>query len=264
MPRLSSEIVSYLDKWCDSADIDYFSAFVKAYIPFNAWMNHFFPSLTKDRDKINGVKTSTNTFRDKIIKLLKLRDQQGENFRVLIGNLHDALEHSTISKSGESVSFANIVFGKNQQDTANVSRYGMRCHAHYDATTTHTILEVLNRSGNAIATLNFNSYPEEKDVITHNAYLRLSFDKRAMLLDVYRQVNPVLIGSLLVDDEDENIMCGTFKMTSDVEQLAAGLIEILYSLRNALFHGLIDPNKDANRVYEVAYQILHTLIKALA
>ena len=264
MAKLSNASASYLDKWCDNADMDYFSAFVKAYIPFNAWMNQSFPSCARDRDKINSVKAGSNTFKDKIIKLLKLNDQQGAVFRVLIGNLHDALEHSTVSKSGESVSFTNIVFGKNPKDTHDILRYGIQHHAHYDATNAKTILEIRDKSGKATTSLHFNDYPDEKDVVSRAEVVKLSSERRTLLLEVYRQVNPLLIGSLLVDDEEKNIMCGSFKMTSEAETLAVGLIEILYSLRNALFHGLIDPNKDANRVYEAAYQIMHTLIISLA
>ena len=38
---------------------------------------------------------------------------------------------------------------------------------------------------------------------------------------------------------------------------------MLYSLRNALFHGQIIPNKDTNLVYEPAYKILKMLIDGL-
>jgi len=50
---------------------------------------------------------------------------------------------------------------------------------------------------------------------------------------------------------------------NDSEQLCKGIIEILYKLRNTLFHGEIVPDSDTNKVYEPAYQILYTLIQAL-
>ena len=42
-----------------------------------------------------------------------------------------------------------------------------------------------------------------------------------------------------------------------------GLIEVLYNLRNALFHGEINPNGDANKVYGAAYHILRSVIECL-
>ena len=34
------------DKWKSLADIDYFTHFVKAWIPFNAWYKTYYPTLS--------------------------------------------------------------------------------------------------------------------------------------------------------------------------------------------------------------------------
>ena len=58
-------------------------------------------------------------------------------------------------------------------------------------------------------------------------------------------------------------MMGQFKFVKDKEYIAQGLIEILYNLRNSLFHGELTPNKEANKIYGAAYKILRELIEAL-
>jgi hypothetical protein len=45
--------------------------------------------------------------------------------------------------------------------------------------------------------------------------------------------------------------------------MATGLIEIMFNLRNALLHGEINPNGDANKVYGAAYHLLRRVIECL-
>lgn len=40
-------------------------------------------------------------------------------------------------------------------------------------------------------------------------------------------------------------------------------LEIIYNLRNALFHGEIAPDKDTNKVYEAAYRVMRQLVIGL-
>ena len=56
---------------------------------------------------------------------------------------------------------------------------------------------------------------------------------------------------------------GNINFINDSDKLCKGLIEILYKLRNVLFHGEIIPDSDTNKVYEPAYHILYMLIQAL-
>ncbi len=48
---MANHYIAHKDEWKMLADIDYFGMFVKAYIPFNAWMNVSYPALHTDRDK---------------------------------------------------------------------------------------------------------------------------------------------------------------------------------------------------------------------
>jgi hypothetical protein len=50
---MPNEYIAHKEEWKALADIGYFGMFVKAYIPFNAWMNVSYPALDSDRAKIN-------------------------------------------------------------------------------------------------------------------------------------------------------------------------------------------------------------------
>ncbi|MBC8334314.1 MAG: hypothetical protein ISR59_10850 [Anaerolineales bacterium] len=70
--------------------------------------------------------------------------------------------------------------------------------------------------------------------------------------------------NLLVGTRDtEFFEAGAYRFVNDAETLAKGVIEVLYLLRNSLFHGEIVPNNDAQHIYAAAYHILHELVQAL-
>lgn len=98
------------DEWKALADIDYFGMFVKAYIPFNAWLSVNYPKLNLDRAKINAIKKEPNLFRNKIIVLLDSEAQEGASSRNNIG-LHSLLENHYIENNGNRISFTIIVVG---------------------------------------------------------------------------------------------------------------------------------------------------------
>ena len=265
MARQTKEVEFYVKEWREKTDIDYFSAFVRVYIPFNAWMNKHCQDENRDRDKINWIKTSSNTFRDKLIALLQMDEQEGAEFRGKVGALYYALERSTVSNNGAKITFTNVTICRNANTTEDQSRYGVKYHAHYDLTAKKTMLTVSKKSGQKLLNAIFPDYPPEEIVNANKEFEALNRSQKDEVLSVYRRVNPWKKGSLLYEGEkkDEGILCGAYRMIVEAKDLAAGIIEIIYSLRNALFHGVIDPTKDANKVYEEAYQIMHTLVGSL-
>ena len=46
-----------ITRWIEQSEIDYFTHFIKAWIPFNAWYNLRYSNLGSDREKINSIKT---------------------------------------------------------------------------------------------------------------------------------------------------------------------------------------------------------------
>ena len=258
----------YVRDWYDKSDIDYFGAFVKVYIPFNAWMNEHFKGKGNgsDRAMLDGVKYDANTFRSKLETLLTLDDAEGRKLRGLVGMLHSALESSTIANNGEKITFESVVTGRNPNTVENREYHGVKYMAQYDVSHQTTQVEVTKKSnGQKLVDTTFTGYPAESTVQNQADVLKLNQSQRDYLTGVYRQVNPKMIESLLYKGtkKNEGIVCAGYRMISDTQKLSAGIIEIIYSLRCALFHGVIDPNRDANKVYGEAYQIMHLLVSAL-
>lgn len=254
------------DEWIALANIDYFGAFIKAYIPFNAWMNYYYPSLQKDREKINTVKSTPNTFRNKICALLDLDSQEGSHFRNLIGDLHDMLEKHYIHNQDKRITFTNITLGRNPENVGECSRFGIGFRVQYgnrsaNSTNTHSLIK--KRDGSAIFNFNQSNYNIE-ELKANSSFVTLSTDYQNLLLDCYKKVEPYIqINFTLIPTGASYFECGDYRFVKESENLAKGLIEIIYNLRCSLFHGEIVPNKEANQVYGAAYRILYILIQSL-
>lgn len=263
------------EEWKRLADIDYFGMYVKAYIPFNAWMNLKF-ALKEDRAKINAIKNSFNTFRDKIVALLQDDSQEGADFRARLGELHNVLEQAQIHNQDRRISFCEIRFKNNGPYSCDKDTHGVHFHVHcgdmkhpFEG---ETLLSIKGhkRTGGEITHFckRYNEYePDTQKVWNDMSKIKPEWAQR--LLSMYQSVAPLLVINLVNGKPNKRgkpntaIECGRFCFVPNVEQVAQGIIEVLYNLRNALFHGEITPNADANKVYGAAYHILRRLIECL-
>lgn len=263
---MANLFTGHKDEWKTLADLDYFSAFVKAYIPFNAWMNVSYATLNTDREKINEVKKNSNPFRDKICALLNAGSQEGSHFRGLLGELHDMLEKHYIHNQDKRITFTNITLGRNPENVGECSRFGIGFRVQYgngsaNSTNTHSLIK--KRDGSAIFNFNQSTYNID-ELKANSSFVNLSTDYQNLLLDCYKKVEPYIqINFTLIPTGALFFECGDYRFVKESENLAKGLIEIIYNLRCSLFHGEIVPNKEANQVYGAAYRILYTLIQSL-
>lgn len=272
----NSTFTSTKEEWKRLADIDYFGMYVKAYIPFNAWMNLNF-SEDSDRAKINAIKRGANVFRNKIVALLQDDSQDGAGFRARLGELHNALEQAQIHNQGRVVSFHAICFKNEGSYIADKERRGIVFHVHCgDAKHPFegkTILSVKGRkrSGEEVTHFfkEFIEYEYDQKKVSDNLSQLNNPAWRQELLFLYQSVAPLLVKDLVAgkpnkDGKENSAMeCGCFNFMPDAVCVAQGLIEVLYNLRNALFHGEIIPNDDANKVYGAAYHLLRRVIECL-
>ena len=256
------------DEWKALADIDYFGMFVKAYIPFNAWLSVNYPKLDTDRAKINAIKKDSNPFRNRIIVLLDSESQEGNSFRNNIGELHTLLENHYIENNNKRITFSNIVVGKNplkeKDDTLNGQTYRVQYGDKSSETRTHCVLK--RKNGDKLFSLQQEFY-DVSELKACPDFNTLNIQQRNCLLNCYYAVMPDSIINLLAGfnpkDKSQYYEMGQIKFVRDTENVAKGLIEVLYNLRNSLFHGELIPNKDANKTYGAAYKILRELIEAL-
>ncbi len=266
---MANHFTTNKDEWRALADIDYFGMFVKAYIPFNAWMNVTYPQYQKDREKINAVKRDTNPFRDKIYSLLDSDAQEGTDFRNTIGELHILLENHHIHNQDRRITFTDIVVGRNPDNIKEDSYYGIGFRVQYGnggSSDTHTHSLIKRNNGTAIFTKTQDNY-NLSELKACPDYEALPEEYKRRLVRCYELVIPDLKKNLLTgfdaNDPTKYYEIGKFKFIKDREYIAKGLIEIIYNMRNSLFHGELIPNKEANKIYGAAYKILRELIEAL-
>jgi hypothetical protein len=100
----------HLNKWKERANIDFFTKFVKAWIPFNAWMSKNY-DLKTERQIIDEIKDNSS-IKTKIKHFLENTDEESHNFRNYLARLHNILEESGLKNNGRSVNFTNIVIEK--------------------------------------------------------------------------------------------------------------------------------------------------------
>lgn len=267
---MANHYTAHKDEWKALADIDYFGMFVKTYIPFNAWMNVSYPSLDSDRAKINAIKNDSNPFRNKICSLLNSNNQEGSYFRSSIGELHDCLENHYIHNQDRRISFTSVIIGKNPQNLAEDTYRGIGYRVQYGNGTpgnTRTDVLIKNSSGTAILHISQLNY-DINELKSHSDFVALKQeDRKNRLLNCYKQVEPYIVKDFTtgfdINDTSKFYQCGNYKFIKEEENIAKGLIEIIYNMRNSLFHGELIPDNEANSTYGAAYKILRLLINAI-
>ena len=263
MPTLYTE---NSEKWKSLADVDYFTQFVKAWIPFNAWYKNYFPELDSDRKAIDEIESKSNKFRDKLSSLINGSDNESSLFKTHVAKLHYELGRKYIwNKYGERLSFDAIVIEWNSQKIETFSRSNMtyRVERGPRGTKENNIeISITSTTGVKFTYLQINGYDFE-DVKRCPDFIRLSQAQQKSIEECYKNVNPRKPINLLTADPNDYIEMGNFKFVHDPDLLCKAIIEILYNLRNALFHGEIVPDRDTLRVYEPAYHLLNALVQAL-
>lgn len=253
------------ERWKALSHIDYFTQFVKAWIPFNAWYKNYYPQLTYDSEIIEEIKNSSNNFKNKVIALLNGTDNDSIMFKNHVSNLHYNLERKYIYNKGDRVSFSKMVIELNQKAREEFSRYGVTYKAERNPSNWKNVKTyILDRNNNQwffYEQTNGYNFDELKN---SPAFQRLNPSQKQNLGICYESVNPYkAIFLLSLSDSTDSVRIGQYNFIHDREKITKGIITAVYHLRNALFHGEIVPDKETQKVYEPAYYILNQLIEAL-
>lgn len=270
--------------WLQLADlkIDYYTQFVKAWIPFNAWYTVSYHSDTLDTDRkiLDEIKNKTNPLRDRIINLIIGSDNISREFRHLIGQLHGELEGHSIPNHDSKISFASIIICKNPNTSSNNTYRGLHYKVNFNVTAPKTTkrlkCEIIKASG-AMQNIFLEEFYDwsMSDLLNHSSYKALSTEQKEKLRLCFEEVNPNKPTNIIVKpqvkssgyskppnsitiDSEKNLY-----FVDDVELVSKVIIEALYQLRCALFHGEINPTDTNQIIYEKAYNILKTLIQEL-
>ena len=239
-----------LNAWKELIEVDYYTYFVKTWITFNSWYKINYPGLKSDREHINQIKNKSNPFRDNLINLLIRNNELKEH----VGNLHFELENKMISKDGDYISLEKIYVKNNDIPNPYNETYRNIKYFMQQQDQSYKILVKDIKKNKVLLNTELNSI-ERNQLSRLRDYVKLTESRKKIVDLMVEEFQPLKKISLL-ERGGTGVKLGSYYFKDDYELIAAGLIEVIYSLRNALFHGELIPNKDYIKAYEYAYNIL--------
>lgn len=253
--------VSNVEGWLIKSDIDYFTHFVMAWIPFNAWFRSSYGDGS-EREILDEVKAGGNKIRTRFMAKLEGTDPAAEEIRNNIASLHRRLSLDPLEdKKGRPISFENVVIKKNEKNVETRSSGG----AMYTVERSSGKMAMKVKTTSKAIEFTHEGPWNPKTLTELADYSALPATRRAGLLDCYNGANPHVVRSLLAAPGDPDpLSMDSYKFVRDKEAIFAGLVEILYGLRNQLFHGELVPDKASNETYQPAYHLLRALLKTIA
>lgn len=253
--------IENVNRWIEQVGIDYYTQFIKAWIPFNAWYNVNYPLIDSDRAILNEIKRSTNSFFDGIVSLIKSTSPEGVLFKGYISDLHKSLQDCSIRNGQTVISFESIIIEKNPDNQVNYDYRGVNYYIkRTDNGRSCSFNIAITRSGTNLFTLNQSKF-DFTEVEGIRSYASLSEERKKILKANYLLLNPYKPTNLLsTPSTDSYIEIGSYKFINNINVIAKGLVEILYLLRCSLFHGELVPNEQSKNVYKYSFEILCMLL----
>lgn len=267
---LGGEILAYQD-WINEIDIgvDYYAAFIKAWIAFNSWYNQNYSDEKTDAAIIARMQLDSNDFRVHLMNLLKGNTQEAAELKSNIGNFHEALVNANIRTQERTGKDYQITFSEvatvNKSNRADGTYRGVKYTV--ERKRDKVITKVVRLSDNANLFYFEQDIYDEEELSLCSDFCRLTPERKEQCIAFYKNTNPYKIRSLLVterpEDKDKYNLMGSVQFLPDVEEISKGVIEVLYVIRCALMHGDISPNNANKKVYRYGYEILTTVLKKL-
>lgn len=252
-----------LRRWREAAEIDWFSQFIKAWIPFNAWLTDSFGELT-DRQLLDRVVAGNNVVFNRIVPMLNPeedRSQDAIEFRVQVAELHRLLQGCVVEGRRGRISFERVDMGANLHLHEVQTHRGFSFSVHRNNPAKPQVtLEIKNRASVTIFPLVQPEY-NRSEVEADRGFVTLRDWQRDKLLSCYEAVRPRIIESALASGARVSFLYANTSFVGDPYKVFKALIDVLYGVRNALFHGSITPNQQHNEIYEPAYHIVMRLVR---
>jgi hypothetical protein len=228
-------------------DIDYYVYFTKAYFAFNAYLKSKYPDYN-DREKIEQVKNNS-ILKTKFTKLL----DEGKHFKDDLASLRTALHNAQIKNQEEFILFTKVKINQHEErelfnNTFNRVRY---------------FIKSLNGEKFTFRVKEYNSQPfkyEELEIKLNESNLSPT-QKDKIKYEINQYVTSYSVNLELDIEKLPNVdSLDTQEKNQTIDRLYKGFIEIVYLLRNSLFHSEVEPNSDVMKVYKFAYFILRKIL----
>lgn len=253
--------------WMNRADIDYIGPFVKAWAAFNAWYRHA-SQQARERAMLDFVKTQPNPVRRRVLPLLEDGNNtaEGLSLKQAICDLQLTLDdiQFEITKKGvvERVSLRTVCINPKNLNNERIERSGQEFKA---AKIQGGAIEVGVTSLRTRQTkfLHTQDQYDPNEVYAQADFgNNLSLAQQTTLRQFYDGCNPRPMTDL-VQGGGPQIAIGTIHFQCTPEELLGGLIETIYTMRNALLHGEVDPDANILACYEPAYRIVMKFLNSI-
>jgi len=258
---------THIDNWITKAEPDYYTMFIKAWIPFNAW--YFTEYSTKtDSEALEKIKKDPNKIRNRIEALLVNVDNESRNFRYHLAQLHIELEKRSVKNYEKSVSFTCIALKEffpspvtDNDSKGNVYKAIPHKSSGYRAV-------IVGKNNNSLMDATFSPY-SLNDFLLHYQYIKIQDPKMKEKIKIcFEKIDPEkpvnlvskskIKSEFILLDSDSKI-----QFINDTQLIAKAIIQTLYTLRCVLFHGQLDPTDINQAIYEHAFTIIKPIIKEL-
>lgn len=236
-------------------EIDYFAYFTKSYLAFNCYIKNTYSQLADDRTRINKIKESSN-LAVKFCRLLK-----EDIFFLNLIKLRNLLNLQEIANEGKIITFEKVVVDTYQEREILNGKH-KKVFYYIKILQNGKVVFKCGKSEQQIClydelpnSLNESSYSEYQR--QHILYaVKQEFDN-------YIKNVSIILGEL--EKEYLQLKEDTNNRIEEVFIIYKAFIEIIYLLRNALFHSEINPNNNETKMaYEKAYWLFRDFVKQLS
>lgn len=226
-------------------EIDYYAYFSKAYFAFNAYIKKN-SDLSNDRERINEIRDHKQNIQVKFNSLLS----DNREFLINIVELNNLLNSLEIKNKEEIVTFQKIRIKTLENDKIILDD-------------TNYFIKLLKNYKIAF------SEKTEKNKFTCNRneldnYLKNYILDKNKIKEIVKKVEEFdeIDVSGIIKSLEENL----HSKGSDIDDLVyKAFIEVIYLMRNALFHSEISPlNEETKKAYEKAYWLLREFVRKMS
>lgn len=247
-------------EWIDNAKvkIDYFSAFLKAWIAFNAWYNEEIHEKN-DQQCIEKI-CEDSRFKTYITNLLSSDDSEAKTYKDNIAKLHEALKNSPIKSqeylgTKQDISFSQIsVKNKKAEEHFEYRGINYKCSKNKGK-----IITIVSNNKTNKVVLKYEQDEWDIECLKQQTdFISLTQERKTKCEDCYKQMVSYIVTSVLSMESDESNgnKIGAYLFIKDNDKIAESIIKILYMLRCCLAHGDIAPDEKTGDVYRYAYEVL--------
>lgn len=272
----------HLDKWLERAKEDFYTLFVKSWIPFNAWYNRdIAPQADSDTDRacINYICKNNNTYKDKILAYLRGNTREDHRFQQEMVDLHLALLRHQIPDAENPINFKTTTIYDDTHPVEEDDYY----HIHYKMERKekangsgydYEVKVIDNNSGLLVFNHTYGKWKmelleNERDFAHFSATIKNKLKKVFQSVYVAAPTNVIkepVMRKGVESKPPHSVAYGKEEKAyflNDDDKVAQVLIQLMYQLRCQIFHGELEPKSSSMEVYEHAYRIQMMLIKEL-